>query len=207
VLIGCQRPGTYYCSTDLGQNWQPLEGVPASDEVYQPWIHYLGGEKVACAGHLGADDPIGGRDQYISLHTFNIRVLQKTSNARLWIERDFDEKTKNFLNAYTISLTAGNRPIAEKDVQVWYVARDTPGYDSWNSKPLPERMKLGGKTMTLKTDSAGKARLVLREFDGITNIHASYQLVIRFNPEHQYPEYNPTELPQLEFYANSGMDP
>ena len=88
-----------------------------------------------------------------------------------------------------------------------YVARDAPGYDSWNSKPLAERMKLGGKTLTLRTDSAGKTRLLLREFDGITNIHASYQLVIRFNPDHQYPEYNPTQLPQLEFYANSGLDP
>ena len=62
-----------------------------------------------------------------------------------------------------------------------------------------------GKILTLT--AAGKARLVLQEFNGITNIHASYQLVIRFNPDHQYPEYNPADLPQLEFYANSGLDP
>jgi hypothetical protein len=98
-------------------------------------------------------------------------------------------------------------PLPGRDLQVWYVARDAPGYDSWNSKPLTERMKLGGKALTLKTDAAGKARLVLPEFDGITNIHASYQVVVRFNADRQYPEYNPTELPQLEYYANSRIDP
>jgi hypothetical protein len=207
VLIGCQRPGIYFYSTDMARNWQPLEGAPASDEVYQPWMQYLGGGKVACAGHLGADDPIGARDQYISLHTFNVRVVQKTSNARLWIDRDFDQETKNFLNAFTISLTSSGLPISEKDLQVWYVPRGAPGYNSWNSKPLDDRMKLGGKTLKLRTDKAGKSRLLLPEFDGITNIHATYQLVIRFNSDHRYPDYNSAELPQLEYYANSGLDP
>src|ERR1043166_5379230 len=182
VMVGCQRPGTYFCSTDLGQNWQPLEGAPASDEVYQPWMHYLGAGKVACAGHLGADDPIGGRDQYISLHTFKVQVMRKTGDAKLWIERGYDEARRTFLNSFTISLTStvhssihsstnplihqstnpsihqsinqpAGSPLAEKDIQVWYVARDAPGYDSWNSKPLAERMKKGGKTVSVRTDA------------------------------------------------------
>jgi hypothetical protein len=86
-------------------------------------------------------------------------------------------------------------------------ARDTPGYDSWNSKPLAERMKLGGKILTVRTGADGTADLALPEFDGITSIHASYQMVIRFNAEHQYPDYQPAQLPQLEYYANSGLDP
>ena len=207
VMIGCLRPGTYYWSDDLGQNWQPLEGAPSTIEVYQPWIQYLGKGKVACAGHLGADDPIHSRDQYISLHTFNVQVLQKTTETRLWIERGFDAGKKNFLNAYTISLTSNGAPLPEKDIQVWYVARDAPGYDSWNKTSLEERMKAGGKSLTLRTGSDGKARLELPEFDGITNIHASYQLVVRFNADHKYPEHKPAQLPQLEFYANSGIDP
>lgn len=123
------------------------------------------------------------------------------------------------MNSYTISLTAGVNPgiqpaplprgtvpLADKDVEVWCVARDAPGYDSWNSKPLAERMKLGGKSITLHTDALGQARLELPEFDGVASIHASYQLVIRFNANHQYPDYNSAQLPQLEFYANSGLD-
>jgi hypothetical protein len=205
VLIGCHRPGTYYCSDDLGQNWQPLEGAPGSIEVYQPWIQYLGDGKVACAGHLGADDPIHGRDQYLSLHRFQVQVVRHTASARLWIERGFKED--KFLNSYTISLTSDNLPLADKDIEIWYVARDAPGYDPWNSKTLAERMKLGGKSLKVRTGADGKAKLELPEFDGVTNIHASYQMVLRFNADHQYPDYKPTELPQLEYYANSAMDP
>ena len=207
VLVGCHRPGNYFWSDDLGRNWKPLEGAPSSMEVYQPWIQSLGGGKVACAGHYGGDDPIGGRDQFISLHTFDARVLRKTASTRLWIERGYDEARKNFLNSYTISLTSNDTPLPEKDIQVWYVARDTPGYDSYNSKPLAERMKAGGKIVTIRTDTSGHAKLDLPEFDGITDIHRSYQLVIRFNPDGQYPNFKPAQLPQLEYYANSGLDP
>lgn len=207
VMIGCLRPGTYYWSDDLGQNWQPLDGAPSTIEVYQPWIQYLGNGKVACAGHLGADDPIHSRDQYVSLHTFNVHVLQKTAETRLWIERGFDAGKKNFLNSYTILLTSNGAPLAGKDIQVWCVARDAPGYDSWNKTSLEERMKAGGKSVTLRTGSDGKAKLDLPEFDGITNIHASYQMVVRFNADHKYVEHKPAQLPQLEFYANSGIDP
>jgi hypothetical protein len=207
ILIGCHRPGTYYWSDDLGRNWQPLEGAPATNEVYQPWIQYLGGGKVACAGHLGADDPIGGRDQRIDLHTFNVTVARKTRSPRLWIDRAFDASKKSFLNAFTLTLSCEGKPLADKDLAVWYVARDKPGYDSYNSKPLEERMKLGGKTITLRTDADGRTKLELPEFDGVADIHATYQLVARFNADRRDAEYNPAQLPQLEFYANSGIDP
>src|SRR2546422_6526361 len=39
ILIGCHRPGNYYWSDDLGQNWQPLEGAPSSIEVYRSEEH------------------------------------------------------------------------------------------------------------------------------------------------------------------------
>ncbi len=206
TLIGCHRPGTYHWSSDLGLNWHPLDGAPSTIEVYQPWVQYLGHGAIACAGHLGADDPIGGRDQYISLHTFNVQSRRKARTAKLWIDRDFNEKTQRFLNAYEISLNADGKPLANRDLQIWYVARDRPGYDSFNSKPLKDRMALGGKSLTLHTDSSGNAKLSLPEFDGITDIHASYQLVVRFNADSKYSDFNAAQLPQMEFYANSGRE-
>jgi hypothetical protein len=176
-------------------------------EVYQPWIQHLGGGRIACAGHYGADDPIGGRDQYITLHTFNVQTLHKTATPKLWIERAFDDAKKNFLNRYTISLTLEGKPLANEPIEIWYVARDQPGYDSYNSKPLAERMKLGGKTVALKTNEKGTAQLDLPEFDNIESIHASYQMVVRFNADHRDARYNSAQLPQLEYYANSGLDP
>ncbi len=207
VLIGCQRPGTYYCSNDLGKNWKPLVGAPSTMEVYQPWIASLGGGKVACAGHYGADDPIKGRDQYISIHTFDVEVLQKPAQVKLRIDRDFDEQKRRFLNAYSISLTRDGAPLANKEISAWYVARGQSGYDSFNSKRLEERMAAGGKSVALRTDEKGKAHLELPQFDDIEDIHASYQIVIRFNSDHKYPAYDSAELPQVEFYANSGLDP
>jgi hypothetical protein len=207
VLIGCMRPGKYFWSSDLGQNWRLLEGAPENIDVYQPWIQHIGHGRIACAGHHGADDPIGGRDQFISVQTFEVETLQKRHDAKLWIERDINESKHAWLNSFEISLTSNGLPLTDRDLEVWYVARDAPGYDSWNSKPLAERMKLGGKTLTIHTDKTGHTKLRLPEFDGITNIHASYQLVVRFNSDQRYTDYNPTQLPQLEYYANSGWEP
>jgi hypothetical protein len=191
----------------LGQNWHPLDGAPSTIEVYQPSIHYLGEGQIACAGHYGADDPIGGRDQAINLHRFAVESVRAGVAPKLWIERGFDATRKSFLNSYTVSLTADGKPLANMDIDVWYVARGAPGYDSFNSRSLEDRMKLGGTRMTLHTGGDGKAKLDLPEFDGVADIHASYQMVIRFNTEHRIAQYVPAALPQLEFYANSGIDP
>ena len=66
---------------------------------------------------------------------------------------------------------------------------------------------MGGKIINVHTGADGKAKLNLLEFDGIADIHKSYQMVIRFNADHEYPDFKPAQLPQLEFYANSGLDP
>jgi hypothetical protein len=207
MLVGCHRPGTYYWSGDFGENWQPLEGAPTTIEVYQPWIAFLGEGKVACAGHYGADDPIKSRDQFVSVHTFDVKVRRKPAQAKLSITRDYDEKQSRFLNAYTISLKLDDEPLAGRDISVWYVARDRPGYDSFNSKSLADRMSAGGKSVVIETDRNGIAHLVLPEFDGVEDIHASYQMVVRFNSDGADSLYTSAHLPQLEFYANSGLDP
>jgi len=51
-----------------------------------------------------------------------------------------------------------------------------------------------------------KEKLALTEDNNITNTHLSYQMVVRFNPDGRYLEYKPAQLPQLEFYANNGLD-
>jgi hypothetical protein len=207
LLIGCLRPGTYYFSDDLGENWHPLDGAPSTIDVYQPWIQYIGHGVIACAGHYGGDDPIGGRDQSINLHRFSITAAGKPVATKLWISRGYEETKKRFLNSFTISLTGNGKPLESAAIDVWYVARDQPGYDSFNSQPLEARLKSGGKRVTLHTGEDGTANLKLPEFDGIASIHASYQMVIRFNADHTDPRYASASLPQLEYYANSGLDP
>src|SRR5205814_2268191 len=98
-------------------------------EVYQPWIHALDDGRIACAGHFGADDPIGKQDQHISRHLFRLRVNRRTQDARLDVVRDFDEAADRWPNAYTLRLTREGQPLADKEIEFWYVERDAPGYD------------------------------------------------------------------------------
>jgi len=208
LLVGCLRPQSYFWSDDLGLTWQPLDGIPEmGPEVYQPWIHYLGDGRVACAGHLGSDDPMGFRDQQINLHLFTVVARRKTQATVLWVERDFDESAKCWKNAYTLTLTCGGAPLAGKDVECWYAVRYQPGYDSYNKSPLPERMRQGGRLLTACTDANGIAHVSLPEFDVVEDIHLSYQLVARFNPDRTDPDYQPAQSLQFELYANSRPDP
>lgn len=210
LLVGCLRPNLYYWSDDLGQTWNSLAGIPETGpEVYQPWIHALDDGRIVCAGHYGFDDPISaGRrhENYINLHTFRLKVNRRTKNTKIQIERDYDETARRWLNSYTIHLTQDGQPLSEREVELWYVERDKPGYDSWNAIPLTERMRAGGTVMRPKTDASGQAHVKLPdEFDKITDQHVSYQLVARFNADGADPDYKPCQTPQIEFYAVAPM--
>ncbi len=212
ILVGCMRPGKYFWSDDLGQNWHPLKGVSGYGEVYQPWIYALDDGTIACAGHFGGDDPIGyGRrhENYINLHTFRIKVNRHTIGTKIWVVRDYDKTHRRWLNSYTISLTQENgKPLPDKELEFWYVERDKPGYDSWNKTPLKQRMKIGGTLLKIRTGKDGKAHVKLPDrFNKITNQHLSYQLIVRFNMDGSDPLYRSFQTPQLEFYAYAPMPP
>jgi hypothetical protein len=209
VLVGCMRPGSYAWSDDLGENWQPLSGVAGNGEVYQPWIHALSDGRIVCAGHFGADDPIAsGRshENTIHLHTFRLQVNQHTQSTRLRIARDYDAPRRHWLNRYTLRLTQGDQPLAGKEIEVWFVERYQPGYNSYNSASLDERMQSGGTLLRVTTDEQGRAQVQLPEnYDQTTDPHLSYQLIARFNANRADPVYKPSQTPQLEYYAYARM--
>ncbi len=61
--------------------------------------------------------------------------------------------------------------------------------------------------MKAHTGPDGKAHVVLpQKYDGITNIHLSYQFVVRFNADRADPDYQPAQSAQLEFYAYAPCD-
>jgi hypothetical protein len=202
ILVGCMRPGAYSWSDDLGQTWQPLQGIPdRGPEVYQPWLHILDDGRVACAGHFGADDAIGSREQYVSVHLFRLKTLRKTRDTHIQVERTFDETKKCWRNSYTITLTSNGVGLPDKEVEFWYVERGKPGYDSYNKQPLEERMKMGGTLLKVRTERNGNATVDLPHLNAIESIHHSYQLVARFNPNRTDPDFKPAQTAQLEFYA------
>ncbi len=208
VLVGCMRAGAYSWSDDLGLNWQRLEGIPEmGPEVYQPWIHCLGGNRFVCAGHYGADDAIGRKDQHLTLHSFNVEVRRKTRNTRLEVSREYDEAKERWVNVYPVRLLCDGEPLSGKEIEFWYVEMHKPGYDSWNKTPLEERIKMGGTSLRAVTDADGIARISLSEYDALEDIRPTIQFVVRFNTDGRYPEYKPVQSLQFEFRLFHCQDP
>ena len=131
-------------------------------------------------------------------------TLRETS---LELSRDRAPKSRCWENAFTLRLLDGDQPLADAEIQMWYVARDQPGYESFVTTPLNERMAQGGKRLRLRTDASGTARAALTEFDGVEDPHRSYQIVARFNADAADTCYRPCQTPQFEFYAVSEQDP
>jgi hypothetical protein len=207
LLIGCMRNSKYFWSDDLGLNWYPLEGIPdniaRSKEMYQPWLHHLGDGVVVAAGHYGGDNFVGEVDQYLMLHQFRVQVKQAVAKTNLELSRDFDSSANRWLNRYTLKLQGDGKTLAGKDVEVWFVERDKPGYDSWQKYTLAERLAMGGEILHARTDENGIAKISLPQFDKIESIHHSIQILARFNADRSDTAYKAVTTPVFEFYSNS----
>jgi hypothetical protein len=206
LLVGCLRNSHYLWSDDLGLTWFPLKGIPEEiargRETYQPWIHYLGGGRFANAGHFGGDNAPGQLDQYVMIHFFNVERLRKTKTTHIELNRDFDEGAHRWKNSYTLRLTCEGAPLANKELEAWFVERDKPGYDSRGKERLEDRMKMGGETARVHTGEDGVARLAIPRLDAISNPHHTIQVVARFNADRSDPDYKPAMTPEFEFYSD-----
>lgn len=202
ILVGCLRPGSYYWSDDGAKSWHKLDGIPnRGPECYQPWIQVLPDGRIACAGHYGSDDPFGRNNHYVSMHLFQLEVSGHRAATRLSLSRDFDEAGREWRNSFRLSLTSNGSPLAGQELEVWYVERDQPGYDSYADLSLAERMRRGGQRMALRTDAAGNAALALPQFDRLSREHHTIQIAARFNAERRVPGFLPAETFLYEFYT------
>jgi hypothetical protein len=203
LMVGCLRNSHYLWSDDGGLNWYPLEGIPDAIthgiETYQPWMQYLGDSTIVNAGHYGHDSFYGELDQYVMLHRFRVRARRKSEATQIEVVRDFDESHSRWLNAYTLKLTCGGKPLAGKLLEFYYAERWKPGYD--DSPPLAERMKLGGEVIGVTTDAQGLAHVAIPRLDSATSIHHTIKLVVRFNADGRDADYKPAQSPQLEYYS------
>ena len=211
VMVGCLRNSIYQWSDDLGLTWWPLEGGPdLAPEMYQPWIHHLGDGRIVCAGHYGGDDPISGDrvvDQCLTLHGFRLEIVRRTKTTKVKIQRDFDEKRNLWPNAYTLTLTADGEPLADKEIEFWYVMQHKPGYDSWNSIPLAERMEMGGTLIKERTGADAKVHIALTHLDEIQPGRTAYQFIARFNADRSDADYKPAQTSQWELRCECRPDP
>ena len=184
------------CSTACRGSARVATGVSTVDQCPARWPD-------ASAGHFGFDDVVGGRDQYISLHLFRLQVLRQDEEHEDRSRADFDESARKSRNSFAVSLTCDGTPLPNKELDVWYVERCEPGYDSFNAQPLEERMKIGGHLLKVRTGPDGIAHVSLPGMRDVKNPHLTYQLVSRFNIERSDPGYKTAQTPQFEFYENS----
>jgi hypothetical protein len=225
LIVGCMRSSIYAWSDDLGLNWHELKGVPdkvsgaagngGAAEMYQPWIYYLGQGRFACAGHCGYDDALKKEyDNYIQLHILDIERKGAPVETSMSLMRDYDEETMCWPNRYTVSLSAGGKPLPGKDVELWWVRNGEPGGMSGETcRPLDERINKGGVLLSAVTDTEGKAHFTLEEPGDAGSRHwkddiSDYiYLVARFNRDRRDADYKPAQTLQYGFYSHFCYEP
>ena len=195
-LVGAGRNGRYMWSEDDGLHWRAvLDAEPCG---YQPRAAALVDGRVLFCWHKGADNAYQEVDQHIGQHTFRLEVLQPRQRTKLRLGRVYDEEQKKHINAFTATLTTEDgTPIADRAVEFSIVGRWEPGYvDFRGPEPWVE-----GKRTIARTNTEGVARVDYAEQDAITDVHKSFQLCVRFDPEGEDPDYISTMSAVWEYYA------
>lgn len=195
-LVGASRNAPYVWSEDDGLTWQPVEEIPRGE--YQPRAMLLKDNRVLFVWHKGGDLPYGQSDMYIGQHTFKLKVDEPRIRSRLALSRVYDAKLEKYVCAFDARLTTmEGKPIAGKPIEFSIVARDAPGYAPFGGgTPW-----VHGAKQIVTTDAAGVARVTYPEQHAIANIHQTYQIAARFDPDHSDSQYLAATSLTIEYYA------
>jgi hypothetical protein len=195
-LVGASRNAPYVWSEDDGMTWQPVEDIPRGE--YQPRALLLKDGRIIFAWHKGGDLPYGQADQYIGQHTFKLQVAEPRPRSQLKLTRAFDAKRQKYICAFDALLTTTDgKPIAGKAVEFSIVARDAAGYEPFGGA-MPW---VQGAKQTVTTDANGVARVSYPEQEAITDIHRTFQIAARFDPQREDAQYLPSTSLTIEYYA------
>lgn len=197
-LVGASRNAPYMWSDDDGMTWQPVEGIGNGE--YQPRAMLLKDNRILFVWHHGADLPYGQVDEYIGQHTFKLRVAEPRPRSQLLLKRVFDPAARKYICAFDAVLTTTDgKPIANKLVEFSIVARGAAGYEEFGgAKPWEH-----GAKQVIKTDANGVARANFREQEKTDNIHQTYQIAARFDPDRADADYLPSTSLTIEYYART----
>jgi hypothetical protein len=195
-LVGASRNAPYVWSDDDGVNWYPLADIPNCE--YQPRAMLLDDDRILFTWHHGGDLPYGQVHEYIGSHTFKLKVDQVKQRTKLTLSRVFDKDKGKYVCAFDAKLiTSEGKPVAGKPIEFAIVGRGEAGYEEFGgSKPWEK-----GKRQVAKTDANGIARVVYPDQDAITDIHRTFQIAARFDPERQDGEFSPAASLTIEYYA------
>jgi hypothetical protein len=195
-LVGASRNDAYVWSDDDGATWHPVEDLKRGE--YQPRAMLLNDDRILFVWHKGGDQFYGESDMYIGQHTFRLKVDHPRPRSELKLARVFDAQAGKYICAFDATLsTAEGKPIAGKPIEFSRVARDAKGYEPFGGgRPWVD----GAKTIAT-TDVNGVARVACPEQDGITDIHQTFQIAARFDPNRADAQYLPSTSLTVEYYA------
>ncbi len=180
LLVGAARCGEYSCSNDEGATWHTITGLPTCE--YQPSIVETSDASCLCAWHHGADLPFGESDQYVGTHHFRLEAKLPAA-TQLDLQRDMDPARQRYTNSYTMTLTAGSKPLAQRNINYEVKIR-------YKDQPL---------TGVVTTNNQGQTQINLTEhFKDVVNIHLGYWLKAWFDPQ---PEDQFTPSRSVEYMA------
>jgi hypothetical protein len=195
-LVGTSRNAPYVWSDDDGVSWYPVEGIPRGE--YQPRAMLLPDDRLLFAWHKGGDLPYGQADMYIGQHTFKFEVIKPLARTQLKLSRVFDPDAKKYICAFDAALTTTDgKPVAGKPIEFSIVGRDEPGYEPFGGAMPWVR----GRKQVITTDDKGVARISFPEQAAITDIHRSFQVAARFDPERTDQNYQRSTSLTIEYYA------
>ena len=155
LLVGAMRMGDYMCTNDEGATWYKIHGLPRCE--YQPRIIELADGRLLTSWHIGGDNFFGELDQWVGTHVFRLEA-NLPEPTRLVLARSKNAENTKFINAFEVTLTQGNRPLAGKTV---YFAYHRQPHDDYRCTYDPRQ---AGTQRTAVTDENGKARLDLSEY-------------------------------------------
>ena len=195
-LVGASRNGPYLWSDDDGMTWRPVEDAPPCN--YQPRAMMIEDDTILFCWHKGADLAYQEADMWIGQHTFKLEMLNPKMRTKLRLGRVKDEAKRKYIPAFTATLTTEDgKPVAGKPIEFSIAGRYEAGYANFGGgTPW-----VGGKTTTATTNENGVARVDYPEQQKITDIHKSFQLCARFDPERKDGEHLPATTIVWEYYA------
>jgi len=167
LLVGAFRGGMYSCSKDWGDTWYPIGDIPRA--LYQPRIIQVDDGRFCCFSHYGADNFVGEVDQYIAMHVFRLEE-HLPHPTMLSLTRSRNSAGTQYVNAYAATLTAGDRPVAGKNVK-FTVRASSPG-----------RKRYDTREYLRPTDVDGRAQIAVPDFNQCVDIHRDYTIQAEFTP-------------------------
>ena len=195
LIIGSRRNKPYSCSTDFGENWYEVDGLPTS--LYQPFLIEAADGTILNFGHKGGDMALGQEDMVIGVDRFRVENQMPLSCA-LTLTREKDAEKSHYINAFSARLTAGGKPVAGQ--KVLYRAHPVWNADgSYSTIPQSE----ASLQQEAQTDENGVARIQYPMFDGRPDIHFYYNIDVVFRPA-EGAGYSPCDGPLM---CVSGLTP